>query len=431
MSLANKRFAESRNPMNSIKETQVGPPKIIRSLDSMEELLWLIQQFSPRQHTTGIAVNGATQAIQWQVAWNDVHRRYPMLSTSILKTPGERPAYVFTGRPTPLNIRGLEGPVDMSKEIEDELGESFGDGSNGLMRLTICLSSERSVLLLTAHHSAADAKTSLFILEDLLASTGGKTVTGERPWPAPSSMLGLPRIAPYVSILKPDDRAAKGAVELPSPEQPHLQVRHLALTNTETTTLRSRARAETTTVHAALLVAFSSVLAQDSHNSAENAIRCGSPIDIRPLGGAPEAVGTPVLFHIGAVDGNSDAPFWERARSVSVEIEGFKAPITALKALDQITGAVAGERTPAELLQMLAGPQSQYRLLVSNLGEFKLQARYGTLEVESVILGAAPGAPSVQTITAGTLHGSLGLTLISQEPVRRLLEKARAILLAS
>jgi hypothetical protein len=415
--------------MNSIEQTQNDPPQTMRSLDSMEELLWLIQPLSLGQHTTGIAVAGATDAIQWQTAWNEMHRRYPMLSTSIAKTRGERPKYVFTGRPTPLDVRHLDGSADMSKEIEDELGRSVGDGSDGLMRLTLCLGSERSLLLLTAHHSAADAKTSLFILEDLMASMAGETLTGDRPWPAPSSMLGQAKMAPYVSTLKPEDHAADEASELASPELPHVQVRHLALTNTETTTLRSRARAEKTTVHAALLVAFSSALARDSHSSAENAIRCGSPIDIRPVGGAREAVGTPVLFHIGMVDGNPDAPFWERARSVRAEIEAAQTPERAREVLDQITGAVAQEQTPARFLQMFAGQQSQYRLLVSNLGEFKLRARYGALEVESVILGVAPGAPSVQTISAGTLHGSLGLALISREPVPRLLEKARAILL--
>lgn len=102
-----------------------------------------------------------------------------------------------------------------------------------------------------------------------------------------------------------------------------------------------------------------------------------------------KAVGTPVLFHIGTVDGNPDAPFWERARSVSVEIERFKAPQIAREALDQITAAVAEGRTPVELLQMLVRQQIQYRLLVSNLGELKLQARYRTLNVASVILGVA------------------------------------------
>jgi hypothetical protein len=129
------------------------------------------------------------------------------------------------------------------------------------------------------------------------------------------------------------------------------------------------------------------------------------------------------------VDGSPNTPFWERARSVRAEIHASQTPEGACQVLARIASAVAEERTPAGILQMFAGEQSQYRLLVSNLGEVRLRARYGNVEVKTLILGVATGAPSVQTITAGTLHGSLGLTLISREPVPGILQEAQSVLL--
>jgi hypothetical protein len=226
--------------MDLIEQVHVKPPKTIRCLDSMEELLWLIQPLSPNQHTTGIVVEGAIHPLQWQSAWDEMHRRYLALSASILKAPGQRPKFVSTGRPSPLNVRSLDERADLGEAIGDELGRSIGDGGHGLMRLTLYRGSERSLLLLTAHHSAADAKTSVFILEDLLASIAGETLTGEHRWPPPSSLLGQPKMAPYVrTSSNPEHHAPNGEGELPPSELSPVQVQHIAWTSTETTTLRS------------------------------------------------------------------------------------------------------------------------------------------------------------------------------------------------
>jgi hypothetical protein len=59
-------------------------------------------------HAVIVEVNGAATIEQWKGALNAIQIRYPLLSASILKAPGERPFFEKTpGASMPLRIAPL------------------------------------------------------------------------------------------------------------------------------------------------------------------------------------------------------------------------------------------------------------------------------------------------------------------------------------
>ena len=418
-------------------QVRSGAVRFLRELDACEEYFWLRQQSLLVQHVAAVQVCGRVAPETWQEAWQGLHNRYAMLSACILKESGKRPSFHSTSSFSVLTMKPWSPDLKLDDEVAAELNNSLGDGSTGLMRLTVFHGAEEAIVLLTAHHSAADGKTNLLILEDLLTAVTGPSQKDVVPWLPLSALLHQPGPVPYAKTLTPE---AYRDANTPPPECPSLKVSHLTLTAPQTLALREHARRERTTVHGALVAASTFALAscvpqrENSPTQAEAAIRCVSPVDQRVLTGASSASGTPLTFPALAVPYRTEPSLWALARRVNDKLKVHRTRDGALEAFNALRQMCATEVTPAQLEATLASAPVAPGLLtpgfmVTNGGASKLQTEYAGLRVLALMTAVNSGGPAMQTLSVNTIGGVLGMTHISRLPVADLLEDARDYLL--
>ena len=406
----------------------VGDVRVIRSLDSYEELIWLLGTGVPVLHTYVIMLDGATEVDIWRQAWKDLHSRYQILSAAIHKVPGDRPIFIATDRSSPMNVLAWDQSVNAEQVAADELDTPLDGDSGMLFRLTLFHADGRCLLSLTAHHAATDGKTSMLMLQDLLAlvkdrqsaATNGDAVA----WFSRSAFFGRPGPAAYVErTMKTLPQAAPDS-EAASSNLPRVQVRHLSLSARETARLLDRAKAEGVSVHAILLVAFASAVLR--YRSSATAIRCATPIDLRELAGVPEAVGLLITTHVSEISIGDGSSFWDSARQVGQEILIARSSEAVAQNMDAIDAMVETDKTFPEVLEDLQ--TGAFDLMVTNKAGYKFRMDYQHLRVTDIWSATASGAPPVQVISVITSNGMLGMTLASRQPIPSLLEDVRKAL---
>jgi hypothetical protein len=418
-SCLNLSVVEISSPPDLFRSTSL---QKIRDLDYLEEMLWLFEQNFPLYHVLAVEVEGSASVDEWRAGLSAVQRRYPHLSACIRKEPGKRPYFARTeGVAVPLRVEAWTDKLVLPEEMEKELDGSFGDGNGPLVRVKLFHGQERSALLLSAHHSAFDGKSSLLVLQDLLASMAGEDIGEMVEATSLSSLFGETETEPYTKILVDEIVAPKDGL---LPNLPKVQVKRLVFSKEETTTLIERAKREGTTVHSALIAALASAGARYSKDWPANAVRCQSPVDVRRLFGVPEAAGVLIPFGFQTFDAESDLPFWVKARAARESLAPILTKEHALNFLNGVKEMVAEEIPARKILELFAASNG-HEIMVTNYAGYKLRTDFGRLQVNSVFTGSIGPAQKVSVIT---VNGRLGMTLVNMNPFPTLLEDAREIL---
>lgn len=397
---------------------------ILRSMDSMEEFFWLLRFPAPYRYVCAAVVEGSTTVEEWRTAWDAVQPFFGVLSASVSKAPGSRPAFVPRHSPYSLHVQSWQPGLDADRAMADRLNDDSEDWDQILLRPTLLHTSGRSMLLLTAHHSGSDGLTCLAILQSLLSAMVGKPPAAAAVWAAPSLLLGRPTPAAYRHVLPAGLHPGSGLAETPPAK---LQVRSLVLSAEETRRLAETARGEQATVHGALLAAFALALQERGSGPEGRPIECSTPINIRPLVNAPSAAGVLLSIHAAPV-GWGGEPLWERARRISADLELGRTLQAAQRRVDALNELVADEMTFGMMAQRLERGLFRKDLTLTNLGRNPIPTDYGRLRIVALSGAVHSGGPGAQTISAVTLHDELTLTQISRQPVPLLLEEGREIL---
>ena len=414
-------------PMNAkYPESSAGKqPRALRDLDSMEELFRLLNVPSPFLHTYAMEVDGAAEIAAWQGAWQKLGRRYPVLSASIRKLPGTRPIFLATDKPPVFEAHPWVEPLRIDELMQNELNASPDGWDDAPVRLKCFHGAGRSLVLLTMNHCAGDGKTSLLLLQDLLAVLAGEPCVGAVEWTTPNRLLGRPLPGPYFQGAVAAG-GSESAATLPAP--PSARVGTLSLDARETEALLARAKLEKATVQAALVVAFARSRARACPQSPE--VRCSTPIDLRGLvAGNENAAGLLISGITQRVNGEAGVPFWELARTVRQGLAEARSLQAASGVVDAVDRMVAEETTPVQLAGKLQQSELSYEMAVTNQAGYKVRTEYGGLRVASLFSAVASGDPAGQNISVNTLHGALGMVHTSRQPLPSLLDQAKTILL--
>jgi hypothetical protein len=399
----------------------------LRELDAFEEFFWLIEQSVPVFHTIIAEVKGATTIEQWERALDAVEVRYPLLSASIRKLPGERPFFEkLPGVSMPLRIAPLTDSLVLEEEMENELQKPFGDGSGPLTRATLFHARDRSVVMFATHHSSLDGKSHLLLVQDVLAAVAGEDL-GERleVLPGIGQLLGLPASADYVKKLAgrsvvPEDGAGV--------EVFRVRVQRLQLTMEETTVLLARAKKEQTTVHAALVAALTLAGKRYSDAWQVGPVRCMSPIDMRKILGLPDAAGLLISLHQGPVPTPDGASFWDIARAVREDMLPAQTADGARHILSAFSSHVAEEHNARDLYWSVLNGPMLHELMVTNYAGYRARSEYGDLRLETLFTGSCSVMPALQKVSVLTVNGRLGMTLVARDVFPTLLEDVHDIL---
>lgn len=399
----------------------------LRDLDAFEEFFWLIEQSVPVFHTVIAEVKGATTIEQWERALDAVEVRYPLLSASIRKLPGERPFFEkLPGVSMPLRIAPLTDSLVLEEEMENELQKPFGDGSGPLTRATLFHARDRAVVMFATHHSSLDGKSHLLLVQDVLAA-----VVGEDPGeplevlPGIGQLLGLPASADYVKKLAGRSVAPEDGAGV---EVFRVRVQRLQLTMEETTVLLERAKKEQTTVHAALVAALTLAGKRYSDAWQVGPVRCMSPIDMRKTLGLPDAAGLLLSLHQGPVPTPDGASFWDIARAVREDMLPAQTADGARHLLGVMSSRVAEEHNARDLYWSVLNGPLLHELMVTNYAGYRVRSEYGDLRLETLFTGSSSVMPALQKVSVLTVNGRLGMTLVARDVFPTLLEDVHDIL---
>jgi hypothetical protein len=414
-------FVPSLEHARNMNETK------LRDLDAFEEFFWLIEQSVPVFHAIVAEVKGATTIEQWERALDAVEVRYPLLSASIRKLPGERPFFEkIPGVSMPLRIAPLRDSLVLEEEMEKELQKPFWDGSGPLTRATLFHSRDRAVVMFATHHSSLDGKSHLLLVQDLLASVVGEDLGGQlEVLPGVGQLFGLPAPAPYVKKLEGGDVARENEAGV---EVFKVQVERLQLTVEETAVLRERAKRERTTVHAALVAALTLAGKRYSDAWGVGPVRCLSPIDMRKILELPHAAGLLISLHHGSVPTPDGASLWDIARAVREDMLPAQTAGGVRHALGAISSSVAEEHNARDLYWSVLNGPLLHELMVTNYAGHKPRLEYGDLRIVNLFTGSSSVMPALQKVSVLTVNGRLGMTLVGRDVFPTLLEDARDIL---
>ncbi|HTF70757.1 MAG TPA: hypothetical protein VK638_49610 [Edaphobacter sp.] len=414
-------FVSDVERSQSVNETK------LRDLDAFEELFWLLEQSAPLFHAIVAKVNGTTTIEQWKGALDAIQIRYPLLSASIRKIPGNRPFFEKVhGVSMPLRIKPLTDSLVLEEEMEKELQQPFGDGSGPLTRATLFHAPDHCVIMFATHHSSLDGKSHLLLVQDLLASVAGEDL-GKRleVQPGLGQLLGLPTPPEYGKKLEGRSVAPEGGVPV---EMPQVSAQRLQLSVEETEALLKRAREEGTTVHAALIAALTLAGKRYSEKWNVGPVRCVSPIDMRKTLNIPDAAGMLVSLHHGSVLTPDGALFWDIARTVREDMLPAQSAEGARHLLGAQSSMISDELSARDLYRSVLNGPLVHELMVTNYAGYKVRTEYGDLKIENLFTGSPSIIPALQKVSVLTVNGRLGMTLVARDMFPTLLEDAREIL---
>lgn len=380
--------------MSSMRTTE-GPASsaaaLVRPIGATERLFYRYSEANPThfllvaEFDTNLAENPLHSALA------AIQRRHPLLAVHVHDHPVSRLGFYRRDAvaPIPLAVRPATG-ASWQTVAADELSRPFDRSAAPLIRATLLRSPSASTLLLTFDHTIADGISSVRVLEDLVAALNDKPLL-PRPIPQPLEDLLIQNVrsSDLGSGADRDARMAEPST-LRTFDGTRPRVYAVSLPRDDTARLVRRCRDELTTVHAALLVAASSVRGR-MHG--ESFVRSLSPIDVRKLIGDPDDCAIRFSCTTAGLPTTDNQPFWSRARTMTRELTAARSAAGVLAASAALSQAISAGADRADAEDVFTR-QLPWELLMTNLGRQQI-ARTGPLHPTAL------WGPIVQSQTAG------------------------------
>lgn len=399
--------------------------KDLRQMGSLERWFWLMGQHRPNHFAMTAEVHGTAKPEQWLQAAKQVQSRHPFLNASVrMDENGEAHYHRSLDASIPITFKTLAFPNQANEEVKRELSIPFDTTTAPLARLSILEGANRSVLVLTFHHSVADGMSSLYILRDLLRAVSGTPIPELEVPPSQDELIQALKLTPPAN--------GGGSTPVTYTYRPLTgagpYVSTAELTPSETSELLSRAREEQSTVHGAIIGA--AVLAGRSISPVWKNAPVGvfSPVNLRKA----LSVGEDSVIALGVASSGYDPDLkgdvWHLARSTRSQLlpfQGKDGPAIVQTIFDHLTaGKAPVETVAASTLQLLG-----FELMVSNLQTLPFETQFGDLYLHRVWGPAVTfSLHGEQDLGVVTVNGALCLSYTSFAPLPGLLEKTVSIL---
>src|SRR5258708_18449319 len=163
----------------------------IRPLGSCERFFRLYSFAFPVHFCLVAQIGGAFDSIKLAAALAQVRRRHPALRVCILDDAETGPAFYRTDNPIEVHSAPLEADTDWRGGVASEVTLPFDTVAGPLMRATALWASDGASIVLTFHHSIADALSGTRILDDLMRALAGEHLDALLPLPPIEEMLAI------------------------------------------------------------------------------------------------------------------------------------------------------------------------------------------------------------------------------------------------
>lgn len=392
---------------------------LVRPMGATERLFYRYSEANPTHFLLVAEFDTSLTEERLRTALHAIQRCHPLLAIHVQDHPVSRLGFYRRDAiaPIPLTVRHTS-EKSWHSVAADELSKPFDRSTAPLIRTTLLQTPSGSTLLLTFDHTIADGISSVRVLQDVVAALNEKPL---RPRPTPQAVEDL--LIENVRSSDPGagaDRDARMAEPstLRTFDGTRLHVYAVILPRDETARLVRRCRDEQTTVHAALLVAGSSVRGR---LYGDTFVRSLSPIDVRKLIGDPDDCAICFSCTTTGLATTDDQPFWTQARMMTGELTAARSAAGVLAASAGLAQAVGSDADRPDAEDVFTR-QLPWELLMTNLGRQEI-ARTGRIHPTAL------WGPIVQSQTAGeyvtgivTYEQRMRLVTVGYQPTGRFLD---------
>jgi hypothetical protein len=416
------------------KEQEILPSTndFVRYLGSFEHLHWLFSQSGPRAFAHAIEVQGTTTVDQWRTALNALQRSQPFFSVRIDVDNHKKPYFRHVdGSSIPMQV--LDGRLTASWEAEmgKEVSRIVSPDHAPLLRAVLIHEAERSIFIITAHHSISDGVSMTAALCDLVRALSGEQLERRPVQPSPEDSLGVVSTVSTVQD-QTEHAVAKGnhRTSFPQSYVEPFTVQSLRLDAALTSRIRKRARTEETTLHGALCSAVIRAARMTSRAWRQETVRLLSPINARHQCRTGDTSSMCIGAAIIPIAPGQEFDLWSLARCIK---SGHAGPVSRAGlslALQMISDAVANISDVAGALDFIA-PVFAYQVAVSNVGELRFASKESAVRIASM-WGPSNllGFEGEQLLGAVTINECLHLLYTAYSPIPHFVEEVRATLIA-
>jgi hypothetical protein len=364
-----------------------------------------------------------------------VQRRHPLLNVYVEDHPQTRLGFYRPAMVPPIPVTVVDAEtVDIWLDlVAAELTRPFNAAIAPMIRVVLLRSgpSTPAAIVLTVDHLIVDGLSAAYLLRDLFSALNGHDLTRLPVPPSQEDLIGALRDgqpAAAVAVNSPPPPAQPDWLATPSTIRPFDgAVPHLSAASFDedlTWRLVTRARAERTTVHSALVSAMGRAIIESGRNEF---VRIVSPIDIRTHLG----VGDDICLYISAArtafTRHELTDLWDMARKVGDQLAGARS-VPALLAASVATEEFIPVDATTEVAEAFTIAGLSFEVFASNVGVLDM----GTpLVVRPVAIWGPAILGQVQgELSAGicTFNGQLRIVCASHDPFADYLDRVRDVL---
>jgi NRPS condensation-like uncharacterized protein len=381
-------------------------------------------------------VSGRTEVGEWRNALAAAQARHPMLSVRIDPDPVGKTTHFVRDQNECIPLRVVESTdaANWQQELASEMSHPFEWRRAPLVRAVLLHQTNRTHMILMAHHAVADGLSLGYATRDILLAMAGEPLTP------------LPTQRPYEDLLAAD---TPGAAPVPgkSPKPANVEASRAAkyrpldgsppfvesytFDAENTQAIVKRSREEQTTVHGALCAAFLLAGRKLLADWVEQPVRCVSPVNLRKFcPGVADDVGLFIGRGVSVHSPGEEASLWPVARSVKEQLRQFES-------LDFTTWMaskwrkMANQQPDTNTVAAFYAQAMPHELLITNLGRLAVGSQFGSLKVEAFWGPALTmGFDGEQSVGVSTLDGRLACLHVSYRPIEGLLPTAASLLVS-
>ncbi len=394
-------------------ETPVQNPATVDSpapvlLSPCEGYFWRIEESLPGAYRNAAVfrLDGFIEESIFGEAIDHLQQRHPKLRAEVVRGPDGRLRY-RSGRTAPpirREIKDYEGHECPWREEGVRLLQIPTPAAGPFIAITVFRNRElnKSVLLISTHHSIADGPSAMMLVDDLLTEYARIEAQSSAPARPALNLVSLARVRETVNWrnrwwllrrfvrLRLEERRARQTL---LPESPQLQRvpqwEHWCFSPEETSAMVRRCRQEKASLVGALVAAAYCGLIKCLPDS-EALFRSQMPFNVRELAEGPAGEISP--YDIGCFVSHMNefhrvtkqTQFWDLARSTTESVIGFfyhggpslAYNLTALTEKQMLTQAAC---------KLMPSGVKRPTMLVTNFGNVRLGEKYGSLHARETI----------------------------------------------
>ncbi len=405
--------------------------KIIRRLGATERAIWLRDRIYPMHFSLTAQIIGEIAPESLQFALARLQERHPLLRVRIALDSAKHPCFVEDYAPIPVRIVDRQASNQWEREVEAELAMPFRSNAAPLMRVVWVRSATISELIITCDHAIADGLSAVNLIQDLLQSLTNPDAALEQLSVPPAQEKLLPdwdrrRESFYQKLRRRSLLWLVGALYsikqlISQPNSSPFSHRHRlhsgALSAEILTALKRQCREEKTTVNGAICAAFLLAIANQKGENQPQALKCLSPINLRPYftGNVANDCGLYILTGLTIHAISAEMNLWELARSLKSQLMA-QMTVDSLREKAVKCDRLMSVNPSPQMVQQAFVKHQGYDLMVTNLGQLNLSQQFANLRLQAIYgPGVLGGIESETVVGVASLGEQLFFTLLYPE----------------